>query len=382
MIKLVVRRNQFIMLLLCIFIFSACSKNRDNSTLKEEVSDVKQEAITPTESTKEEVQDKTTSTKKIDETEELITPTESTNKEEDDNMNENQNESEEIEVEEGATATISDEIPKKYFTKRTDHAGTIEHITYQTYDYFGEEAELEKSAYVYLPYDYSVEKQYNVLYLMHGIGGNEKEWGMFDDTSRVKAMMDNLIYYGDIEPFIVVTPNGRSSADFANTNADYNSFYVFGKELRNDLIPYIERTYSTYGEADKEDYDLTKGRDHRAMAGLSMGGMQTINIGLCENLDIMSYFGAFSAAPTSYTASKIATILKDYPDEEIHYFYNICGTEDGIAFASASSAAKTLLDLTDKVTESNFMWKEVPGAHDFNIWYLGFYHFAQIAFAE
>ena len=287
------------------------------------------------------------------------------------------------------TAEISDKIPIKYINLRVVDCGKIEKITYTSHDYFGDGAEVEKAANVYLPAGYDPEKQYNVLYLMHGIGGDENEWGMTGSTSRVKCIMDNLSYYGDIESFIVVTPNGRSAANHAANGSDYNSFYVFGQELRNDLIPYIETHYSTYAsealaaageDADAANLALQETRDHRAMAGLSMGGMQTINIGIGECVDIISYFGAFSAAPTSNPASKTASLLKEntYP---IHYFYNICGTGDGIAYASASGAAKTLPILCDQFVDGeNFMWQELPGNHDFNIWYLGFYNFAQIAF--
>lgn len=275
----------------------------------------------------------------------------------------------------------SNEIPYEYTKKLEDSAGTIEHISYQSYDYFGDGSELTKHAYVYLPYNYDESKQYNVLYLMHGIGGSEREWGMVDDNSRVKIIMDNLIDKGEIEPFIVVTPNGRSSADFANTSADHNSFYVFGQELRDDLVPYIEENFSTYGEYNEDGYDLTTTREHRAMAGLSMGGMQTINIGIGENLDILSWFGAFSAAPTSNPASTTVEKLNEFSDYNINYFYNICGTEDGIAIGSASSAVETLPSLTDKLTDGeNFIWQKVSGGHDFNIWYLGFYNFAKIVF--
>lgn len=280
------------------------------------------------------------------------------------------------------TAEISEKIPFKYSTSRYDQSGTIEKITYTTRDYFGDGAEIEKYAYVYLPYGYDEDKKYNVLYLMHGIGGDEHEWGMTGLTSKVKAIMDNLIYNGDIEPFIVVTPNGRSGADFADKSSDYNSFYEFGKELRNDLIPYIESNYATYGQYGAEDYDMKTDREHRAMAGLSMGGMQTINIGMCECPDIISYFGAFSAAPTSYKAADIVkTIDEQFPDEEIKYFYNICGTDDSIAYQSASAAAKELPKLSDRFRDGeNYMWQELKGGHDFNIWYLGFYNFAQKVF--
>ena len=271
-----------------------------------------------------------------------------------------------------------DAIPEKYTKKRMDEAGTIVHISYPSKDYFLDGKAITKEANVYLPYGYSEDCKYNVLYLMHGIGGDEAEWGMVDDDSLVKRMMDNLIYYKEITSFIVVTPNGRSTENCAREGSDFNSFYVFGKELRNDLIPYIEANYSTYVDAD----DMSLSREHRAMAGLSMGGMQTINIGIGECIDLFSYFGAFSAAPTSNPAAKTARLLKDSP-YEIAYFYNICGTEDEIAYDSAAAAAKNLPEVCDKFRDSeNFEWQELSGAHDFNIWYLGFYNFAQIAFQE
>ncbi|MGN1085183.1 MAG: alpha/beta hydrolase [Lachnospiraceae bacterium] len=269
-------------------------------------------------------------------------------------------------------------IPGIYTKSYEGCEGTIEHIEYKSKNYHaGGDTETTKYAYVYLPPNYDTSKKYNVLYLMHGIGGSESEWGMVDSSSKVKKIMDSLTYYGEIEPFIVVTPNGKSGIE-GGTNA----FYSFGQELRNDLIPYIDSHYATYGEYDENGYDLTVARDHRAMAGLSMGGMQTINIGLCECLDIMSYFGAFSAAPTSYSAQKIAQILNNYPKEyEINYFYNICGTEDETAYWSAESAVNGLPDLTDRLTDGvNFMWHKIKGQHTFYVWYLGFYNFAQLVF--
>lgn len=279
------------------------------------------------------------------------------------------------------TAKIEDKIPGKYISLCAKGAGRIEHITYESRDYFGDsETVVEKEANVYLPAGYSDDTRYNVLYLMHGIGGDENEWGMTGSTSRVKLIMDNLAYYGDIEPFIVVTPNGRSAVNHAANGSDFNSFYCFGEELRNDLIPYIESHYSTYADYSEEGYDMSLTREHRAMAGLSMGGMQTINIGIGECLDLFGYFGAFSAAPTSNTAGKTAGLLEGN-ELPILYFYNICGTEDNVAYAAASAAAKNLPEVCPQFVDGeNFMWQELPGVHDFNIWYLGFYNFAQLAF--
>lgn len=287
----------------------------------------------------------------------------------------------ELEKGDKETPVISNMIPTKYLTAYQGEGGTIEKITYTAKDYTGDGADVEKSAYVYLPEGYDESKQYNVLYLMHGIGGNENEWGLNNaKTSKVKKIMDNLFGSGDIEPFLIVTPNGKAMACTHDQPNDL--FYLYGNELKNDLIPYIESHYSTYADYDENGYDLSKARTHRAMAGLSMGGMQTINIGICESLDTFSWFGAFSAAPTSYQAAKVAQYI-DESEYDIDYFYNICGTEDTIAYGSSSAAAKNLPAFTDKITDGeNFMWQEKSGGHDFNIWYLGLYNFSLVAFRE
>ena len=279
------------------------------------------------------------------------------------------------------TAEISDDIiPGKYVSMRVKDGGTVERITYTAHDYFGDGKEITKEANIYLPADYSEDKKYNVLYLMHGIGGDEDEWGLAKADSRLKNIMDNLCYYGDVEPFIVVTPNGRSAENHASQGSDYNSFYCFGQELRNDLIPYIEANYSTYADYSEDGYDMSASREHRAMAGLSMGGMQTINIGICECMDLFDYFGAFSAAPTSNKAVLVADSI-DKSEYDIGYFYNICGKEDRVAYAASSAAAKTVPALSEKIVPGeNYMWQEVKGVHDFKVWYLGFYNFAQLAF--
>lgn len=287
-------------------------------------------------------------------------------------------------------ASISLLLPPKYsLAAGKDDRGTIEKISYMAHDYQGEGEDYEKFAYVYLPAGYDESKQYNVIYLMHGIGGSEAEWGFNNEsTSRVKKILDILIADGDIEPVIVVTPNGKA---YANSNShDNDLFYNFGLELRNDLIPYMDSHYATYADFSIEDYearnndayDMTATRTHRAIAGLSMGGMQTINIGICECLDLFSWFGAFSAAPTSYAANKVAAAI-DASEYEVDYFYNICGLQDGIAYGAASAAAKNICLYTDKLTDGeNFMWQERDGQHDFGIWYLGFYNFAQLAFSK
>ena len=115
------------------------------------------------------------------------------------------------------------------------------------------------------------------------------------------------------------------------------------------------------------------------MAGLSMGGMQTINIGICECLDLISYFGAFSAAPSSYNASKVASYINANNQFKLNYFYNICGKEDTVAYAAHFDAARLLPRFLDTIIDGeNFTWQEKTGGHDFGIWNLGFFNFAKI----
>ena len=268
----------------------------------------------------------------------------------------------------------ADRVPGQYRTIAKD-GGAVVKIEYPSKDYYaGDGTEITKDALVYLPPEYDENGLYDLLVLCHGIGGNEYEWGFMSASPTGKNIIDHMILNGDIPPMIIVMPNGRSTGE--KNRGDFMSFYSFGQELRNDLLPYMDAHFATYGSRTPDD--LSASRNHRAMAGLSMGGMQTINIGLCECLDLFSVFGAFSAAPTSYDARTVAAKLEAFPDMEIRYFYNICGTEDRTAYASASAAAKKLPDYTDRLTEANWCWQERPGAHDFGIWHLGLYNIARI----
>ncbi len=272
--------------------------------------------------------------------------------------------------------TFSDVLPKECYTA-PKNCGKVEPIAYPSRDYAGDGSEITKHALIYLPYGYSETSRYDVLVLCHGVGGTENEWGFRNQYCIGRNIVDRLIDSGEVSPFIVVCPNGRSSADCYNTSMNNASaFYDFGQELRNDLLPYIDAHYATHG-SDTPD-DLSASREHRSIAGLSMGGMQTINIGLCECLDLFSAFGAFSAAPTSYTSPVIAEKLEAFPDTEVRYFYSICGTQDGIAYQPAYQAAGKLPENCARFSDSNWHWHEKKGTHSFDIWNLGLYNFVKL----
>ena len=259
-------------------------------------------------------------------------------------------------------------LVQKIYRKSVQDGGLVQRIEYPSKDYYGDRAEIIKPALVYLPACYSEENQYDLLVLCHGVGGTEREWGFLSNPSMGKNLVDNLIAKGEIRHLIIVMPNGRSTKDCGNTDwSNMQAFYSFGQEIRNDLLPWMDEHYATYGDP-----------DHRYMAGLSMGGMQTINIGLCECLDLFSAFGAFSAAPTSYPAAKVASEIKKFDNCPIRFFYNVCGIQDTTAYASASGAAKDLLKYTDQLTEDNWYWQECTGTHSFEIWNLGLFNFLRI----
>ncbi len=257
-----------------------------------------------------------------------------------------------------------DDAVPAWVTRDCPRGGTVEKFTYTAHDWFNDEqAVYEKTAYVYLPRDYGPEEACGLMILCHGIGGSEAEWGLNTNNSTVKKIMDNLIDSGAIRPFIVVTPNGRAG----KTN-DHGAFYLFDRELREDLLPALREKYAV---------DITD-RDSCAMAGLSMGGMQTVNLGIGRCLDLFSCFGAFSAAPTSNTAAVTAGILNAAGDLPVRLFYSVCGTEDNVALSSARAAVDGIDGMTEALNEGNLVIQYIPGGHDFTVWYLGFYNFAML----
>ena len=139
---------------------------------------------------------------------------------------------------------------------------------------------------VYTPPDYSKDKKYPVLYLLHGIGGDETEWERF---AHPDILMDNLMADGKAVPMIVVMPNGRAQKDDRagpNAMATAPAFAKFERDLLDDVIPAIQSRYSSTP------------RESRALAGLSMGGGQSLNFGLAH-LDTFAWLGVFPSAPNT-----------------------------------------------------------------------------------
>ena len=143
---------------------------------------------------------------------------------------------------------------------------------------------LWRRAYIYTPAGYDEGKgEYPVFYLLHGMGENERGWSL---QGRMNFIMDNLIAEGKAVPMIVVMDCGYTDTQDPATGAIKRSTDAgsLGEIYFKDIIPMVEKNYRA-----KSD------RESRAMAGLSMGGFQTMNIAL-SNTDKFAYIGGFSAA--------------------------------------------------------------------------------------
>jgi len=232
-----------------------------------------------------------------------------------------------------------------------------------SFEYDSAVTRTRRKAQVYLPPGYSAEQRYPVLYLLHGIGGNEHEW-----TGYVKAdaILDNLIAAKKAVPMIVVFPNGRARADdgvpenpFTPENAA--AFAAFERDLFDHLIPAIERNFSVQSDA-----------AHRALAGLSMGGGQTFNFGL-THLDSFSWIGAFSAAPNTRPPAE----LVPNPAEtraRLKLLYISCGNKDGLINFSQG------MHVYLKQHGVPHLWNVDDHGHDGETWGSNLYHFAQRLF--
>jgi enterochelin esterase-like enzyme len=222
----------------------------------------------------------------------------------------------------------------------------------------------KRKARVYTPPGYTPDRKYPVLYLLHGIGGDENEWAR---GGAPNVILDNLYADKKAVPMIVVLPNGRASNDVTARDPipkQSPAFAAFEKDLLTDLIPFIEKTYAV--KADRES---------RALAGLSMGGGQALNFGL-GNLDTFAWVGGFSSAPNT---RKPSDLIKDPAEaaRKLRLLYVACGDQDGLARISAG--VHKMLD-EKKVPH---VYRVIPGGrHDFKVWKSDLYHFAQLIFRD
>ncbi len=251
--------------------------------------------------------------------------------------------------------------PPKGFDTRRDgtNRGKLE-----TVEYDSTTVGVKRKAQVYTPPGYTKDKKYPVLYLLHGIGGDENEWMR---GGSLNVILDNLYADKKAVPMIVVLPNGRASKDVTARDPipkQSPAFAAFEKDLLTDLIPFIEKTYAVKAD-----------RRSRALAGLSMGGGQALNFGL-NNLDTFAWVGGFSSAPNT---RRPGDLIKDpaAAAKKLQLLYVACGDKDGLF--RISQGVHNMLD-EKKVPH---VYNVIPGGqHDFKVWKSELYHFSQLLFRE
>src|SRR5262245_59326313 len=237
--------------------------------------------------------------------------------------------------------------------------GRLEMISYES-----KSVGTTRKMQVYTPPGYSKDKKYPVLYLLHGIGGDETEWQRF---AKPNVLLDNLLAEGKITPMIVVMPNGRAQKNDRAEGDVFRSapaFAAFEQDLLKDVIPAVEARYSV--KADRES---------RAIAGLSMGGGQALNFGL-NNLDTFAWVGGFSSAPNTRPP---ADLIKDHAQaaRKLRLLYVSCGDRDRLF--RISQGVHALLD-EKKVPH---VYRVIPGGgHDFRVWKSDLYHLTQLLFRD
>ncbi|MGJ1238207.1 esterase family protein [Sphingobacterium siyangense] len=224
---------------------------------------------------------------------------------------------------------------------------------------------VKRKALIYTPPGYSAAKKYPVLYLLHGIGGDEREW--FRHGSP-QVIFDNLYAEGKMEPMLVIMPNGRAMEDDragGNVMAPDRvaAFSTFEKDLLDDLIPFVEK-----------QFPVIKDREHRAIFGLSMGGGQALNFGL-GHIDTFAWVGGFSSAPNTKMPQELLPVPKEAKDK-LKLLWISCGDQDGLL-----NISKRTHEYLSEHGVPHIYYLE-SGGHDFNVWRNDLYNVSQLLFKD
>jgi beta-lactamase regulating signal transducer with metallopeptidase domain/enterochelin esterase-like enzyme len=229
---------------------------------------------------------------------------------------------------------------------------------------------------VYTPPGYSTDKKYPVLYLLHGLGGDDRSWL---ERCHADNVIDNLLADGKIRPMILVFPNGDSSitakAEDAAPREGPRGFgrggmndwgTPFDRDLFQNIIPLIESQYSVYRDG-----------EHRALAGLSLGGGQALNIGLVHP-EMFAYVGGFSSGPNTRQFGYMLADEKLLPDpdaaKKLKLFWLACGNQDNLIRVSQG---------VHKLLKDNgvpHVWNVDAHGHDNTEWSSNLYLFVQHIF--
>ena len=230
-------------------------------------------------------------------------------------------------------------------------------------------------AYVYTPpgYDRDTTRRYPVLYLQHGMGEDRRAW---PNQGRTNFILDNLIAEGKARPMIIVmedggiTPgmNGAGGGGGRGGPGAANASMPFTSQIINDVMPEIDAYYRTIAD-----------RDHRAMAGLSLGGTQTYQV-TQANIDKFAYVGIFSAPfgfPGTETGYNGLLAKPESFDKQFKAFFISMGSKE------AAGTGRQPAEQMKAAGIKHVTYFEAPGtAHEFQTWRKSLHEFAPLLFKE
>jgi enterochelin esterase-like enzyme len=240
----------------------------------------------------------------------------------------------------------------------------IEHGKIESVEYDSKATGDKRKMVIYTPPGYSKDAKYPVLYLLHGAGDDETGW---QKKGSADAILDNLYADKKLAPMIVVMPNGfarPAGAPPAGGPGGGNRTSAFEDDLLNNIIPYVESHYSVQAD-----------REHRALAGLSMGAGQTMRIGL-KHLDQFAWIAAFSGA--AGRGGSFDTLIPD-PDAlgKLRLFWISSGDKDNFA----SGPTKLLHEFLDEKKVAHIYHAD-SGAHEWPVWKNDLYLVSQKLFRD
>ncbi len=246
----------------------------------------------------------------------------------------------------------------------------VPHGEVRELQYYSESNKTMRRCFVYTPpgYEQDATRRYPVLYLQHGGGENETGWS---NQGKVGLIMDNLIAEGKARPFIIVMDNGTwTMPDGSHRRRGGGGWPPegwadgFGKTLLNDIVPMIDATYRTLAD-----------QPHRAMAGLSMGGMQTNIIGV-ENPDVFSHIGIFSGGTVGDPATAHDGIMADAEaySRKVKLIFQSCGSKERPESVRANHEQLKAAGI------NSVCYISPDTAHEWQTWRRSFHQFAQHLF--
>jgi enterochelin esterase family protein len=227
----------------------------------------------------------------------------------------------------------------------------------------------DRAYYVYTPPNYrpSAGARYPVLYLLHGYSDDATAWW---SVGQANVILDNLIARGEARAMVVVMPLGYGTMEIVRSgwarvrepDLWQRNVSRFGATLLEEVLPQVESAYH-----------VSKKRGARAIAGLSMGGAESLTVGL-NNLDRFAWVGAFSSGGLNTNFSAAFPALDAAANRRLRLLWVSCGKDDGLIESNRQFV---------HWLESRGLhcaWREVPGGHSWRVWRRNLAAFAPLLF--